>query len=274
MRVREIAHVSRHLDRGRTRGRIDRRHASKEWCPFRPHGRWDERLVREPDDDGFHTRGLGKRALPGERLQEHQPERVHVCRRRRALSAHLLGSKEGRRADDEAGLGESLGPGQVSDSEVGESCPVAFRRTTLSRQQDVRRLHVAMDDAGSVHRGESFRQVEGDSAHFIAGQRATIESFGERHAVDEFHHEIGLAVLRDARVEQRHKAGMIQRRQQCHLAPGTIRRCGILIAQAFDRHRPAELRVFGANDVRHAAASEHTHRPVATTDELTGGEGR
>ena len=65
-------------------------------------------------------RARAHRVDAGQRLVEHEPERVEVAALVDALARRLLGRHVGERADDVAGAGQRLVAGQVGDAEVGQ----------------------------------------------------------------------------------------------------------------------------------------------------------
>lgn len=88
-----------------------------------------------------------ERAAAGRRVREDAAQREDVAGGPGPLPGRLLGGEVAGRADQRIGLGEGGGALVAGDAEVDEPGPV-------EREEHVRRFHVAVDQAGSVHRDE------------------------------------------------------------------------------------------------------------------------
>ena len=75
--------------------------------------------------------GPGEGTVAGQRLDEHQAERVDVGGRAGLCAVCLLRAQVGGRADHHAVAGDPLRPHQVGDAEVGELA--AVRQSTAGR---------------------------------------------------------------------------------------------------------------------------------------------
>jgi hypothetical protein len=203
----------------------------------------------QPGDRRLH-RAARVLALPGQRLQQHQSERVHVRRRRDVVAAHLLGGHVRGRPDDHAGVGDLGGPVEPGDAEVGQPGAV------VAVEQDVGRLDVAVHDAALVHVGQRVGQLRTQRRDVGRVHRSRAQRVGEAAPVDQVGDDVALAVG-GAGVEERDQARVPQRAEDAHLAavaPGVGG--GRAGGEQLDRHvlaaGPVERAVHGGG----AAAAE------------------
>ena len=154
-------------------------------------------------------RQAGEWRLAGQHLVEHAGQTVEVAPPvHLSLSGGLLRAHIGRRAEREAGLGESLSPGCVHRSRNAE---ISDHRL-LSLEQDVLRLDVPVDDSLPVRVRERRRDVLTDPERrshrqlFLAHQ-----ALAQRFALDEGHRvpELSSAL---SRVEDRQNVRVLQPR--------------------------------------------------------------
>ena len=105
-------------------------------------------------------------------LVERDTERENVAAGVGLPSSQLLWRHESRRADDVAGLSQTLERrrlGTFSDTWLRDSRESEIQHLQLSsrRNEDVLRLDVAMDDAGGVSFGQRLRRLYADVHHFV-----------------------------------------------------------------------------------------------------------
>jgi hypothetical protein len=173
-----------------------------------------------------------------------------------------------RRARDRAlGVG-----GQAGDPEVGD------HRAAVAGEQDVARLHVAVDDAAHVCDAERTRDVGADPCRFGRGEASTSsQAGGEVLALDQLHDEVRLGVV-GAGLEAGDDVRVTQDRGGERLASEAHRDVGVLdglASQQLDRDGPVEPRVERPMDCRHPAAADDLGETVPAVDEPTGvGGGR
>ena len=213
-------------------------------------GRVVHEVVREHGADVRVREGR----LPRHRLEQDAAERVDVrppvdVR----LAARLLRAHVGRRPQREAGAGQRLlrSGGEVGDPEVRD------QRVPLA-EQDVARLHVAVDDAVPVRKPERVGHLPHDPHGVGLGKPpVSLDPLPERPARDERHHVVevsgGLAG-----VVEREDVGVIQPGDDLDLAlealrPDRVRELG---AQDLDRDGPVVLDVAGEEHDRHGAATD------------------
>ena len=165
--VRPVVGVARHqpLEHARQLG-------ADRWPP--PHRRrhLPGRQLRE---HARRTARVGQRA--GGELVERDPERVDVAARGRGVAGRLLRRHVRRGAEHRAGAGDQRVLGlEPGDPEVGEQYPAALR------DQHVRRLDVAVDDAGGVGRGERVGEQRADRRRDLGEHRAALLDLREQRA--------------------------------------------------------------------------------------------
>ena len=207
-------------------------------------------------------RVAGEGRAPDGHLVEHHSEGVDVAARVHPLALGLLGREVGGRAHDGAGLSQALlgvhGPGdaEVRDLDV-----------PLRGDQDVARLHVAVDHPVPVREGERGGHAGTDGGDLARRHALGIaQDGGERPALDVLHDdEVGAVVLPP--VEDRDDVGVGQVGGGLGfpaeaLDEGAVD--GELREEHLERHRSLELAVHGAVDLRHPAAGDQVGQLVAT----------
>ena len=224
--------------------------------------------------DGLRGAGAADRVDAAERLVDHEPERVRVGRGGDVLPACLFGRHVRQRPDDVAGPRHGVVVGQARDAEVGELRGGAVGGGLGA--DDVRRLHVAVDDPPRVGVGEGVAQRGADPQHVAVGQRAVVLELRERPTSDELGDEHPAVVVASGLV-QRHDRRMAQARGGHGLARGALaglvaRALGVH-RHALDRHVAVEVLVVGLVHDAHAAAAQSADQAVAAEDELAAPRG-
>lgn len=252
-----------HLGRRRPLRGIRVGHAADQRRPAGWHRGGDPRARGLARHGALHGRGARERRGAGQRLQQHEPERVDVGGGRWRLAARLLGRQIRGRAHHESRRRDPVAVEQVRDAEVSQLRVEAAPRHIGRREQHVRRLHVPVHDAGPVHGVQPLGQLGGQLRDLGGGQRSVPQQARQRGTVDELHHEVVPAVA-DAGVEQRHERRMAQRRQHGNLAAGA--RGGVALdigREQLDGDGAAQGHVLGAVHARHAAGADAVEQPVA-----------
>ena len=170
---------------------------------------WMQRCAR---DQLLVQRACIMHVLPGDRREERRAEAPHVGARVDLVAAalRLLGRHELRRTDGHAGAG-GLGAAvhAVTAEALHASEPeVEQLHAPVVAEEDVVRLHVAMDDALVVRGAERVEGLVGDLEDLVDGQRAA-EANPSRLDVlslEEIEHQEGAAVLGDTVVLDVHDA--------------------------------------------------------------------
>jgi hypothetical protein len=166
-------------------------------------------------------------------------------------------------ADDLTGLCQRHAGGRPGDAEVGDL------HDAVRADQHVAWLHVAVDHAGRVRRGERGRGLPEDAQgqrHVEA--RPAGQERRQRLPLDELHHQVGepLPLVVDlAVVEDRGDVRVVQERGVLGLGaePGDERGVtGELAAQHLHGDRAVQEHVLGPPHPAHAAAGEHLEQLV------------
>ena len=214
--------------------------------------------MRRHDDH----RGAIERRMSRQQLERDQAETVDVALPSDRFTGGLLGTHVSRCAEIRPGDGKLrrsrfLLPSQHrTDAKVEDDRPVG-----LPLDDDVRRLHVAMDDAMRVSRLERRRDFADEALRpRVRESRAIPDHFGQRLPIDELHHVVWSATLWqladeiDARDVRMHEGGACLRltneSRVRHRITGKVRR------QYLDGHEALEQRITRQEDEPHRARAE------------------
>ena len=205
------------------------------------------------------------RRPPRQQVEHRGAQRPHVGGLAALSAGGDLGCQVGGRPGEHAGLGQrriGLDPG---DPEVGQLGPAT------RADQDVGRLHVAVDDAGRVSGHEGVRDLTEQPRRVVRGQPSFVpDDLGQRRTLDVLHHQpvdVGVAVDRD--VEDRDHVRVVEVGTQacltlgaCEVGPVGAREQ----ADALERHLAAEDLVPTEPDRTHAASPDLALERVAACD--------
>ena len=137
-------------------------------------------------------------------------------------------------------------PEHAGDAEVEH---LGHRPRPDAMEEDVGRLHVAMDDPRPVGLGQRFAHGSGDRHRVLDAEGRARRQLGvERVALQQLHHEIGDAA-RDREVEDRHRVRMAHAAGGDALPPEAVEGVTGLErprAQDLHRHRAVQLEMAGA----------------------------
>ena len=206
-----------------------------------------------------HLRGPVERRLAGERLVEHATERVDVGARVHLPALDLLGRAVLDRPDEGAGPRQPGRRELLDRTEVGEVSAVA------RADEDVRGLHVAVDEPACVRRVERGCDLAHNRERPPHGQRALV---GDQRlqvgALDAGHRDPEQAVVL-ARVVDRDDVRVVERGREPGLAQEAVAEVGVAEARREELQRgpAAEAHVLGAVDDACAAAAELLDDPIA-----------
>ena len=126
------------------------------------------------------------------------------------------------------------------------------------RNEDVRRLDVAVNDAGRVRRVQAIGDLDRQGKQSLCFNRLTRDHMLQRHALQEFHGDERSATLL-ADVVNRADVRMIQRRCGLGFTPEAFQRLRVvsnIFGQEFKRYKTVEARVLGLVNHTHPAASQ------------------
>jgi hypothetical protein len=191
-----------------------------------------------------------ERDLAGQHLPQHDPQGVEVGLPGAGVPERLLGRDVVGGAEHAAVRGQALLVQGAGDPEVRDL------RASLGVDEDVLRLHVAMDDVALVRRAERTRDLDGVGDGLADGQApASLDALLERLALDVLEDDVRAAVVL-ARVDHGDDVRVRELRHGARLAPEALDLVGVgrdLAMQELDRHRPLEGHVERAVDRRHPA---------------------
>jgi hypothetical protein len=138
----------------------------------------------------------------------------------------------------------------AGDAEVGEL------HRALAGQQHVRRLHVAVHDAGRVERAEGRQDAVGDADGLGDGERALAGQVRRQvAALDELHHEEQAALVL-AGVVHDDDVRVVEAGGHACLAQEPLPCPELRAGEELHRDRPLEPTVVGHHDASGRAASE------------------
>ena len=197
-----------------------------------------------------------ERRVPREHVIQHAPERVDVGARVDLAAGRLLRRDVRRRAERLAGHRERhVAALQARDPEVAD------HRVVVGRQEDVRRLDVAVHYAVGVRRRQAGRDVGTDRRRPLGAERAARPQLvGERRAPHELHHEVRPAFV-VAGVVHRHHVRIVDPRKRLRLAEEPLARIRIVAqrdGQPLERDLAIQRAVGRGEDLAHAATAERT----------------
>ena len=224
-------------------------------------------VSRSLGGDGLPT----KRTLARQELERDDPERIPVGGRTRRLPLGLL------RREIAAGAEHGPRPGHRRDSECRGDPEVGDVHPSLLVQQQVRGLHVAVDDAARVRVIERARRfVEPAKCECRRLRAARADHLVER-AAGEILHDDERTIPPDADVVDRDRvrfAGEPRRGARLPLEAVTeVRVVGPSVVEQLDGDGAAELRIRRLVDLAHAATC-NPHRPPVAGREQAGADPR
>ena len=138
------------------------------------------------------------------------------------------------------------------------------------RDEEIRRLDVAMDDAACVGGLERHGNLHAEVHHLFDGKRAVFDPLLHRPPLEQLHDDEGPAVLL-AELVDRADVRMRECGGEARFAlesrqPGGLR--VVFLAQELDRHLAIEAEILRAIDDAHAALAELVEHAVVGDDRL------
>ncbi len=253
--------AARRLDRERRRDGVDDRR--------REIGTGSAERLR-PRLDRRRNLGQGdapERVLPDERLPEHHADGPDVTGGRRVASTEALGCDVRERAGHVTDGGQRVGLVELGQAEVEE--PDRDQRRLLD--EDVRRLHIPMDDPDPVGVGERVENLRSGLDGVAVAELAGAQGLAQRAALDVLVGDVDVAAV-TAEVVGADASLMAKPRRCFHLpcrpgSPLALARddlqgdleTGSLVPREPDRSGPA--------------AAERPEGPVAVENEVGSGKG-
>ncbi len=231
--------------------------------------------MRDRAEHGEIIRRVAReRTPPGDELVEHDAERPDVDSVIDVgLAARLLGRHVVRCAEERAGARERTARfGESRDAEVDDfrlHAPVL-----VARQENILRLHVAMNDSAAVRHREPVddRQDELDGLD-RSHLRLPRHQVGKRLAGEELHDDERALVVGLPEVEHAHDGRMSEPSRGARFSEEPFVeacRVGLLIVdtQHFDRDVDVEELIVRDPHGSHRARADLSHQAIATTDEI------
>ena len=206
-----------------------------------------------------------ERHLAGKAFVEHETERIEVCTTVEFVAAYLLGREVLGRTHHDVLAGEVLtgvGREHLGDTEIGEQYVV------VRRDEDVCRLHIAMDDRlfGIVRGVERTSHTRCDVQRLLGRQMfLLVEEIAQALAGHERHDHCLASVVLHAVVD-RHDVGVLELGDDPRLTPESLDCCGVrseLLLEHLDRDDTVEEEVGGKPHLCHAAVREFAINAIA-----------
>ena len=210
----------------------------------------------------------GERDVARQQLPEDDAERVDVGRGRDGLAARLLRREVLAGAEHRAGLRDA-----VLDVERARDAEVGHLHLALAAEEDVLRLHVAVDEPVLVGEGEPVGDRERELERLPDRKPArTHEELLQVLAVDVLEDDVLAAVVVPA-VDDGDDVRVRELRDRPCLATKALevlRVVGVVLVEDLDRDAAIELAVVRAEDGRHAAGPHELLELVAIGDQIAG----
>jgi len=218
--------------------------------------------------DNRRRRAPLERAASGQHLVENDAERENVGPGIERIAERLLrrhvedGSDRGAEARQRSRLrGAGLGSALVGRFDHRRQAEVEQLRVAAGSDENVGRLEIAVDDAGSVCGFERFRNLHAEADDGAERHRAGGHHLEQGQAAQQLHHEVGtiLRLGRLADVEDGANVGVVQRRGGARFAlePAQVLvRRGEGGGEQFYRDVATELQIVRLVDLAHAAGAQ------------------
>src|SRR5262249_13830945 len=133
----------------------------------------------------------------------------------------------------------------------------------VRRNEDVRRLEIAMDDEIGMGVSDGSENIEEQPNALLDAETALVAVFIDALALHVLQNEIGLATGLDARIHEARDVRVLQAREQAALAPKPLLGRGPDVGGVQELHRPLSLEPPVATMREpHGAHAAVTERPV------------
>ena len=204
-----------------------------------------------------------ERALACRHLEQHRSQREEIRPAVDGVSADLFWREVARRPEQHAGQRrETVGHGravrQFGDPEIKNL------RHARSRQKDIVRFQIAVDQAGRMRDNKTGGHFAGDPSGLLRRQRAALEARTQGLAVEQLGDQVRPSIdhpdvedLDDVRVVER--GGDACLAQESFDALRVVR---AVVGEELQRHVPLQAHIRGAVDVAHAPASHQADNSI------------
>ena len=143
-------------------------------------------------------------------------------------------------------------------------------------EEDVGGLHVAVEDAAVVQRGEPAADLGQDGQRLRGLERRQLEPVGQRALVGVRHDEVGTLVGELAGVVDGHDVGRLDLAEEAALldeALADVEVTGPVVGEHLDRHRRVEVLVVGEPDGREGPRPDAAAHRITTETRGSGHPG-
>ena len=211
------------------------------------------RLIVHRRAHDVDDRAPAERRASGQHLEQDGAGGEQVAARVATLAADQLRRHVARRADEHPGL-RNRGHGRTRVLELGAGQAEVEQLDAMRRDEDVRRLEIAVDDASGMERGQRRQHARADRRRPRHAQRPLDHEVGQGVALEQLHRDEELALVLADLVDLA-DVGMADAGGRPRLAPEPLARA--LVArhrrQHLHRHRTPEP--FVVRRIHHAHAA-------------------
>lgn len=138
---------------------------------------------------------------------------------------------------------------------------------TFAGDQHVVGLEIAVDDPDRVRRGERAEHLGRELDQAAQRHRALTDRGGERHAFDEFHHDVRATIRQRRHVEHVHDVLVMDEIDRLRFGEESVEQHRIaraLIGQDLDRDARADRRMGREIDASHPTFAEQRRQAIPT----------
>ncbi len=198
----------------------------------------------------------------GERVEQHDPERVQVRPGVGGLAPALLRRQVLEGAEDGPVLGD---PG--AERGTGGQAEVEHRGPALGIHKHVLGLEIPVDDPSGVDLGDDLEQRQRHVPQLLPGAGTVRIVAREGRALHQLHHQVGPA-LGATLVQEADDAGDAQQPERRDLPPHARPRFGHAAAEELHGDGLLGELVEGAEHVPRPADADHVVEPIPPADEI------
>src|SRR5579859_567127 len=202
------------------------------------------------DGDGNGTIGI-KRNFSGQRVKQHDAERINITTAVHCLACSLFGRHILRRANARSGARQIRRSFKdFGDAKVGE------QQVAIFAYQHIGRFYGSMHDAVSMRAAQPFSRLD-DKFYGLSDGDRTFQTVLERSSLDILHDNISNAIF-IAKLMDRDDIGMLKFRNGARFLLKAFQEDGIagmISRQHFDSHVPVEVWLVGFENRRHTACA-------------------
>ena len=180
------------------------------------------------------------------------------------MTTHLLGRHVLDRAENGAGFGDGFAHRRPVADQLGET-EIEDLDAPVFRQEDVRRLQIAVNDPNRVRGSEAAGDAERNFDRGGGRERASAKALRERFAIEKLGDQIGAAVLFPC-IEHGDHVGVVEASHRLRFGLEALlqgRARPLAGAHDLDRDVAAQPLIVGAVDLAHPSPVHERHDAVA-----------